>query len=275
MKSGARQMPQLAPEFAHLIFCGQSGSMPAMLAIETRSLGRRFGRITALDGFELAIRTGETFCLLGPNGSGKTTFIRIAAGLLHPTAGQIDVLGQAMPAHRDAVIRRIGYMPQAQGLYGDLTVRENLDFFTRIFGGRGAAHRRTHIDESLALVGLADRAGSLTRTLSGGMRQRLSLACALVHEPELLLLDEPTVGVDPELRRGFWEHFRSLNRRGVTIVVSSHVMDEADRCDRLALIRLGRVLAVGSSAEIREQAGMADLEAAFLALAGASAEARA
>ncbi len=146
-------------------------------------------------------------------------------------------------------------MPQSQGLYGDLTVRENLDFFARIFGEKKAARRRSLIDESLDLVGLSDRAGSLTSTLSGGMRQRLSLACALVHEPELLLLDEPTVGVDPELRRGFWEHFRALNRRGVTIVVSSHVMDEADRCDRLALVRQGRVLAVGNGTEIREQAG--------------------
>jgi len=248
--------------------------MPAMFAIETRSLARRFARIAALDGFDLSVRIGETFCLLGPNGSGKTTFIRIAAGLLHPSAGHIEVLGQAMPARRAAVIRRIGYMPQAQGLYGDLTVRENMDFFARIFGERSTAKRRRLIAESLALVGLADRAGSLASTLSGGMRQRLSLACTLVHEPELLLLDEPTVGVDPELRRGFWDHFRALNRRGVTIVVSSHVMDEAERCDRLALIRQGRVLAVGSSTRIKEQAGVADLEGAFLALAGSTAGAR-
>jgi ABC-2 type transport system ATP-binding protein len=253
--------------------------MPAMHAIETHSLSRRFGRIAALDGFDLEIRPGETFGLLGPNGSGKTTFIRIAAGLLCPTAGSVSVLGLAMPARRAEVIRRIGYMPQSQGLYGDLTARENLDFFARIFGETRGAKRRGLIDEALDLVGLSDRAGSLASTLSGGMRQRLSLACALVHEPGLLLLDEPTVGVDPELRRAFWEHFRALNRRGVTIVVSSHVMDEADRCDRLALIRHGRVLAVGSGAEIRARAGFVDLEAAFLALAGsphpAAGEARA
>jgi ABC-2 type transport system ATP-binding protein len=245
--------------------------MPAMLAIESQSLVRRFGRLAALDGFDLAVREGETFCLLGPNGSGKTTFIRIAAGLLHPSAGRMQVLGMAMPARRRQVIRRIGYMPQAQGLYGDLTVRENLAFFAMIFGEKGASRRRALIDECLALVGLAERAGSLASTLSGGMRQRLSLACALVHEPQLLLLDEPTVGVDPELRRTFWEHFRALNRRGVSIVVSSHVMDEAERCDRLALVRRGRVLAVGSSAEIRQKAGVPDIEGAFLALAGSTA----
>ena len=243
-------------------------AIPVMPAIQTRSLARRFGRLAALDGFDLHVRTGETFGLLGPNGSGKTTFIRIAAGLLRPTGGDIEVLGKAMPAHRAGVIRRIGYMPQAQGLYADLTVRENLDFFARIFGQGNAARRRSLVEESLALVGLTDRARSLASTLSGGMRQRLSLACALVHEPELLLLDEPTVGVDPELRRGFWEHFRALNGKGVTIIVSSHVMDEADRCDRLALIRQGRVLAVGTGAEIRARAGVPDLEAAFLALAG-------
>lgn len=241
-----------------------------MPAIETRSLCRRFGRLAALDGFDIEVRPGETFGLLGPNGSGKTTFIRIAAGLLLPSEGHVEVLGHALPAGRADVIRRVGYMPQSQGLYADLTARENLDFFARIFGEKKAARRRTLIGEALALVGLSDRAGSLVGTLSGGMRQRLSLACALVHEPELLLLDEPTVGVDPELRRGFWEHFRALNRRGVTIVVSSHVMDEADRCDRLALIRRGRVLAVGTGAEIRARAGVPDLEAAFLALAGSS-----
>jgi ABC-2 type transport system ATP-binding protein len=248
--------------------------MPAMFVIETTALGRRFGRIAALDLFDLSVPRGETFGLLGPNGSGKTTFIRIAAGLLRPTSGRIDVLGHGMPVGRAAVIPRIGYMPQAHGLYDDLTVRENLGFFARIFGERNGPRRRSRIDESLALVGLADRAGSLARTLSGGMRQRLSLACALVHDPELLLLDEPTVGVDPELRRGFWEHFRALNRRGVTIVVSSHVMDEADRCDRLALIRQGRVLAVGSVPQIRQRAGTADLESAFLALAGSTTGAR-
>jgi ABC-2 type transport system ATP-binding protein len=239
-----------------------------MFVIETIALARRFGRITALDRFDLAVLQGETFGLLGPNGSGKTTFIRIAAGLLRPTSGRIDVLGHRLPSGRTAVIPRIGYMPQAHGLYDDLTVRENLGFFARIFGERNWSKRRRRIDESLALVGLADRAGSLVRTLSGGMRQRLSLACALVHDPELLLLDEPTVGVDPELRRGFWEHFRALNRKGVTIVVSSHVMDEADRCDRLALVRQGRVLAVGTVPQIKERAGTADLESAFLALAG-------
>ena len=262
-----------------------------MAVIETISLCKSFGRIAALDGFDLSVRAGETFGLLGPNGSGKTTFMRIAAGLLRPTSGRIAVLGTALPAGREYVIARIGYMPQAQGLYGDLTVRENLAFFTRIFApngrmtdgrplltstrrGRRRGQHHARIEETLALVGLEQRGGSLVRTLSGGMRQRLSLACALVHDPELLLLDEPTVGVDPELRRVFWEHFRFLNRQGVTLVVSSHVMDEADRCDRLALIRDGRVLSVGTGAEIKSRAGTPDLESAFLSLAGSAPGAR-
>ena len=240
-----------------------------MHVIEADSLSKRFGRVVALDGFQLSVRRGETFGLLGPNGSGKTTFIRIAVGLVIPTGGRIAVFGRELPAGRAAVVPRIGYMPQAQALYGDLTARGNVAFFARVFGISDRARRSARVDESLALVGLEGRRGSLARTLSGGMRQRLSLACALVHEPELLLLDEPTVGVDPELRRGFWEHFRRLNARGVTIVVSSHVMDEADRCDRLALVREGRVLATGTSGELKALSGAADLEGAFLAMAGA------
>jgi ABC-2 type transport system ATP-binding protein len=164
-------------------------------------------------------------------------------------------------------VPRLGYMTQLQALYNDLSVSENVQFFARIFGMADASKRNARVNEVLDLVELLQRKDSLVGTLSGGMKQRVSLACALVHEPELLLLDEPTVGVDPQLRQTFWGYFRKLNERGVTIVVSSHVMDEADRCDRLGLIRSGRVLAEGTPAEIKRMGHNDNLELAFLELA--------
>jgi ABC-2 type transport system ATP-binding protein len=226
--------------------------------VETRALHKHFGHIRAVDGLELAVQAGEIYGLLGPNGSGKTTLIRLLTGLLKPTAGSATVLGRAMPCK--AVLAQVGYMTQASALYEDLTLRENIVFFAEMCGGAS----RAQVDEVVALVDLQDRAGSLVRTLSGGMKQRTSLACALVHRPRLLLLDEPTVGVDPQLRAAFWAHFRRLAGSGVTLIVSSHVMDEAERCDRLGFIRQGKLLAGGSAAEIRAQAGTATLEEAFL-----------
>jgi len=232
--------------------------MATEIAIESQSLGKRFGAIEALRDVALTVPAGQTYGLLGPNGSGKTTFIRLVAGLLRPTTGSLTVLGQAMPSRR--ILADIGYMPQTPALYLELTVRENLLFFARIYG----AANRDRVEEVLHVVGLSDRADSLVYALSGGMRQRTSLACALVHRPRLLLLDEPTVGVDPPLRVAFWQYFRRLNQEGVTILVSSHVMDEAERCDRLVLLRDGRILAEGSAGELRQQAGAPTLEEAFL-----------
>lgn len=235
---------------------------PMTIVVGTQALHKHFGPIRAVDGLDLAVRAGEIYGLLGPNGSGKTTLIRLLVGLLKPTAGQVRVLGQEMPVK--AVLNQVGYMPQAGALYDDLTVRENIAFFATMCGGVS----RARVDEMVALIGLSERAGSLVRTLSGGMRQRTSLACALVHRPRLLLLDEPTVGVDPQLRSAFWEYFRRLAEEGITLIVSSHVMDEAERCDRLGFIRQGRLLAEGSVAELRAQAGRATLEEAFLYFAG-------
>ncbi len=226
--------------------------------VESWELHKHFGPIRAVDGVNLCVRAGEIYGLLGPNGSGKTTLIRLLIGLLKPTAGRVAVLGQDMP--RKDVLAQVGYMTQADALYEDLTLRENVAFFAEMCGG--VEPRR--IDEVVALVGLQDRAGSLVRTLSGGMRQRTSLACALVHRPRLLLLDEPTVGVDPQLRVAFWLHFRELASQGVALVVSSHVMEEAERCDRLGFVRQGRLLAEGSAAELRAVAGTSTLEEAFL-----------
>jgi ABC-2 type transport system ATP-binding protein len=240
--------------------------MAVQLAVEAREVRKRFGPVTALDGLTLAINAGEIYGLLGPNGSGKTTFIRTLAGLLRPDGGEVRVFG-ATP--RVAVSAgEVGYMTQAAALYGDLSVEENLRFFGALEGVPDVAGR---IEEVLRTVDLLDRRRSVVGTLSGGMRSRVSLATTLLHRPRLLLLDEPTVGIDPALRREFWEHFRTLASSGVTILVSSHVMDEASRCDRLGLIRSGRVLAEGTVRDLIARAGTTDLESAFLALSWATA----
>jgi ABC-2 type transport system ATP-binding protein len=244
------------------------------VVIYAERLAKRFGPVRALDGFSLEVVRGESFGLLGPNGSGKTTFIRSVVGLLRPDDGTLTVLGYAVPAKAEHVRPNTGYMTQLYALYNDLSVWENVSFFARIFGISDPGQRASRITEVLELVELMHRKDAPVSTLSGGMRQRLSLACALVHNPTLLLLDEPTVGVDPQLRQTFWGYFRALNERGVTILVSSHVMDEADRCDRLGLVRSGRVLAVGTPDEVRALGGSQNLEVAFLNLSQEKGEER-
>jgi len=238
-----------------------TGSGPA---VEARGLVKAFGTLRAVDGVDLALPPGRIYGLLGPNGSGKTTLIRLLVGLARPTAGQALILGEAMPSR--SMLARIGYMTQADGVYPELSVWENIRFFAALYG----LTERTRIVRALELVELEGRLDTPVLQLSGGMRRRLSLGCALVHEPPLLVLDEPTVGIDPALRAEFWAHFRQLVAGGRTILVSSHVMDEADRCDELLFIRAGRVIAQGSGAEIRARAGTTDLESAFLALAAAA-----
>jgi ABC-2 type transport system ATP-binding protein len=226
-------------------------------AIDARDVRKRFGDVVALDGVDLNVPVGQIYALLGPNGAGKTTLIRALVGLVRPDGGELHVLGERMPQR--AVLSRIGYMTQAAALYRDLSAEENARFFARIAG-------RGDVEAALRFVDLWDRRDSITATLSGGMQTRLSLACALVHRPDLLLLDEPTVGVDPQLRATLWDGLREMTRQGVTILVSSHVMDEAERADRLGLLLNGRMLAEGTVPELLSLAGVDRLEDAFLRL---------
>jgi len=235
----------------------QTASAPA---IATRGLTKRFGSIIAVNNLDLELDAGRIYGLLGPNGSGKTTLIRLLTGLAKPTAGEARVLGVRMPDRE--VLGRLGYMTQADGIYLELSVWENV----RFFGALDGTYDRASLEEALKVVDLLDRRDTPVLELSGGMRRRLSLACALVHKPSVMFLDEPTVGIDPQLRVQFWEYFRELAAAGATLVVSSHVMDEADRCDELLLMLHGRLIARGSGAEIRQRAGSDDIEQAFLRL---------
>jgi ABC-2 type transport system ATP-binding protein len=232
------------------------------VAIEAHDVHKRFGEVAALDGISLSVPTGMVYGLLGPNGAGKTTLIRALAGLVKPDSGTLRVLGTRMPDRQ--VLARIGYMTQAAALYLDLTAEENVRFFATVHGGGD-------VEAAMRFVDLWDRRRSVTAELSGGMRTRLSLACAIVHRPQLLLLDEPTVGVDPQLRQTMWSGLREMAASGTTILVSSHVMDEAERADRLGLILAGRLLAEGTVPELLSLAGTDRLEDAFLQLSGAVA----
>ncbi len=239
-------------------------------AIVCKGLSKRFGEIEALRELTLLVPRGTTFGLLGPNGAGKTTSIRLWLGLTAPSSGTAFVLGRRIPPRE--VLPRVGYMPQDVAVYGDLTVDENLALFGRLVGmGAEAIENRT--DAVLALVDIAARRHDLVSTLSGGMRRRASLAAALLHDPDLLLLDEPTVGVDPELRAAFWTYFHELTRRGKTVVITTHYMEEAARCDRVALLHQGRLIAEGPPSSIKERTHTGNLDDAFLALVRSGREA--
>jgi ABC-2 type transport system ATP-binding protein len=246
------------PENADISLKAASSAEP-LVAI--RGVTKDFGKLRALDNFTMNIRPGETYGLIGPNGSGKTTLIRIIVGLTRPTAGEVRILGQRMPNRQ--IAKDIGYMTQNNALYQELTIRENLEFFGRIYGLRGQPLQQ-RVSAVLETVDLVDRARSIVETLSGGMKQRVLLASTLIHQPRLLLLDEPTVGIDPELRLAFWDHFIRLNAQGVTIVVSTHHLDEASRCHHLGLMRSGALLAEGQPNELTTLSGKETMEEAFL-----------
>ncbi len=214
--------------------------MKQTISIQTRELEKNFGQVEALKSVNLNIESGQIFGLLGSNGAGKTTLIRLLIGATKPSSGRLSVLGFDPVKQKRAIRKLIGYMPQSPALYEDLSPIENIRFF-------GKAHRIDNIsqrtDEIIEFVGLSERAGDPVYKFSGGMKQRVSLACALVHQPKMLLLDEPTSGIDPKLRESFWEHFRELSSNGVTIIVSTHQMNEAMYCDRLAILHKGVLLA--------------------------------
>jgi ABC-2 type transport system ATP-binding protein len=222
-------------------------------AIDVKDLTKRYGTRTVVDHVALQVRTGRICGFLGPNGSGKTTTIRMLCGLLTPDAGSGTCLGLDIIKDGYAIRRQVGYMTQKFGLYDDLSIRQNLDFVARLFEvpGRAAA-----VDRALERLGLGERQQQLAGALSGGWKQRLALAACLIHEPRLLLLDEPTAGVDPKARRDFWDEIHRLAAQGITVLVSTHYMDEAERCHELVYIAYGKTLARGTEQQIIEQAGL-------------------
>ena len=234
-------------------------------AVRTAGLRKSFGALVAVDDLSLTIRRGEVFGLLGPNGSGKTTTIRMLTGLLAPASGEASVVGIDVVRRPDEVRRVIGYMSQKFGLYDDLTIRENLRFYASVYGLSGG-ERETRMEELLRDLRLARRADQMAGTLSGGWKQRLALACATAHRPRLLFLDEPTAGVDPAARRLFWELIHELAHGGTTIVVTTHYMDEAARCERLAFMSRGRLIAVGTGQEVMAHFAQPSIEDVFIEL---------
>lgn len=217
--------------------------------ITVRGLTKRYGDKTVVDQLSMQVQRGEIYGFLGPNGSGKTTSIRMMCGLLTPDAGQGHTLGYDVLADASAIKREVGYMPQRFGLYEDLSIRENLDFVARVYQ---MDQRQARIDQALERLGLASRARQLAGSLSGGWKQRLALAACMLHEPKLLLLDEPTAGIDPKARRDFWDEIHQLAHAGITVLVSTHYMDEAERCHRLGYIAYGKLLATGTPTELMQ-----------------------
>jgi len=243
--------------------------------IRTEHLSRRFGDLVAVRDVTLEVKRGEIFGVLGPNGAGKSTTIRMLCGILDPSGGSGTVVGFDIARDAERIKERIGYMTQRFSLYEDLTVLENLRFYAGVYGV-AAAERAGRIEQMLRTSGLADRRDQICGTLSGGFKQRVALACATIHRPPLIFLDEPTAGVDPVSRREFWEQIHQLSAQGTTVVVTTHYMDEAERCHRLAFIFRGGVLDVGTPAEVVDRRGLqiAELEVDDAPAAAAALRAR-
>jgi len=238
------------------------------VCIRTQGVTRKFNDKEVLHGISLEVRRNEIFGLLGPSGSGKTTFVKMIAGIDEATSGEVEVLGIRMP--KISMMNRIGYMAQSDAMYNELTAKENLEFFGALFGLKGVEMKR-RIEEVMALVNLTDHLRRPVSAYSGGMKRRLSLAIALMHEPEVLILDEPTVGIDPVLRKSIWDEFEHLSQKGTTILVTTHVMDEADKCHRLGMVRDGNLIAVGTPEALKQETGSATIEEAFLHYGGVRA----
>lgn len=238
-------------------------------AIHAHKLRKEYDDVVALDDLDLRIPKGVLYGMIGPNGSGKTTTIKLLVGLLKATSGKAFVLGEKVPISEN--IQRIGYMPQEMAVYTDLTIHENLQLFAELYSVDKETFSKKEKD-LLSVIDLFNRRDSLVAKLSGGMKHRVSLACSLIHDPEMVFLDEPTVGVDPELRVGFWKYFADLKARGKTIVLTTHYMDEAVRCDVVGMMRLGKLIAEGSPKELMEKTSTNDLESAFLSFSRKVAE---
>ncbi|MCG3083824.1 ABC transporter ATP-binding protein [Anoxybacillus sp. LAT_35] len=235
------------------------------MVIQLQHVHKQFHKKEVIHDVSLTVNKGEIFGMLGPSGAGKTTIVKMIAGIDTATKGELHVLGTRMPNLQ--TMARLGFMAQSDALYGELTALENLHFFASIYGLKGKK-RKDRIEEVLELVNLTDDMKKAVHQFSGGMKRRLSLAAALLHEPEVLILDEPTVGIDPLLRQAIWEELERIRQKGTTIVVTTHVMDEADKCMRLAMIRDGRLIAVGSPDELKKQTGALTIEQAFLHFGG-------
>ena len=238
-----------------------------MAQIDVHNLTKTFGGRAAVDHISLSVEAGEIMGFLGPNGSGKTTTIRLICGLLTPDAGEGSVLGYDVRRDSRLIKREVGYMTQRFSLYEDLTIAENLTFVARLYKLRPVAG---YVQRTLESLGLTSRADQLAGTLSGGWKQRLALAAAIMHEPKLLLLDEPTAGVDPKARRDFWDEIHLLAAKGLTVLVSTHYMDEAERCHRISYISMGKMLAVGTADEVIRQSGLVTYTLRGPKLAGAA-----
>ncbi len=227
------------------------------LVIDVQGITKRFGHRTVVNNIPMQVRRGEIYGFLGPNGSGKTTFLRMLCGLLRPDDGNGRCLGFDIRRESGEIKKNVGYMTQRFSFYEDLTIEENLDFIARIYG---VPARKTAVEKSLERLGMTARRRQLAGTLSGGWKQRLALSACLIHEPQLLLLDEPTAGVDPKARRDFWEEIHKLAAGGLTVLITTHYMDEAERCHRLAYIAYGNLLASGSTGEVVKAAGLTTWE---------------
>ncbi len=231
--------------------------MNADFVIDVQGITKRFGNRTVVNNIPMQVRRGEIYGFLGPNGSGKTTFLRMLCGLLRPDGGSGRCLGFDIRSESGEIKKHIGYMTQRFSFYEDLTIEENLDFIARIYG---VPERKAAVEKSLEQLGMTARRNQLAGTLSGGWKQRLALSACLIHKPQLLLLDEPTAGVDPKARRDFWEEIHQLAAAGLTVLITTHYMDEAERCHRLAYIAYGNLLASGSVAEVVKAAGLTTWE---------------
>jgi ABC-2 type transport system ATP-binding protein len=231
------------------------------LAVQAKNISKKFGSTIALDNFSMEVKSGQIYGLVGPNGAGKSTIVKILCGLVTPDKGEAIVLGNRSPNR--SISPKLGYMPQDLSLYQNMTVHQNLSFFGELFGLTGEKFNQQE-RKVLEIVDLFDRKNSMVNKLSGGLKRRVSLACTLIHEPKLVFLDEPTVGVDPELRVNFWEHFQQLKNKGVTFVLTTHYMDEAKKCDHVGFMHRGKLIENGTPDKLLAESETDSLEDAFL-----------